>query len=53
YKVEMESERYNEVAERILEGSGKKEKPETRSYASSSNNLPSDLKELTKVFEKI
>ncbi|CAB4411595.1 unnamed protein product [Rhizophagus irregularis] len=30
----------------------KKEEPETRSYASSSNNLPSDPEELTKVFEK-
>ena len=30
----------------------KKEESETRSYASSSNNLPSDPEELTKVFEK-
>ncbi|CAB5363162.1 unnamed protein product [Rhizophagus irregularis] len=55
YKVEMESERHNE---RIPEGSSKKEESETRSgpkgtsYASSSNNLPSDPEELTKVFEK-
>ncbi|CAB4386671.1 unnamed protein product [Rhizophagus irregularis] len=51
----MESERHNE---RIPEGSSKKEESETRSgpkgtsYASSSNNLPSDPEELTKVFEK-
>ncbi|PKK59343.1 hypothetical protein RhiirC2_821158 [Rhizophagus irregularis] len=49
YKVEMESERQ---AERVPEGSSKKEESETRSYASSSNNLPSDPEELTKVFEK-
>ncbi|CAB4407764.1 unnamed protein product [Rhizophagus irregularis] len=30
----------------------KKEEPETRSYASSSINLPSDPEELTKVFKK-
>ncbi|CAB4392915.1 unnamed protein product [Rhizophagus irregularis] len=47
--VEMESERQ---AERVPEGSSKKEESETRSYASSSNNLPSDPEELTKVFEK-
>ncbi|CAB5386073.1 unnamed protein product [Rhizophagus irregularis] len=49
YKVEMESERQ---AERVPEGSSKKEESETRSYASSSNNLPSDPEELTKVFEE-
>ncbi|CAG8747456.1 18603_t:CDS:2 [Rhizophagus irregularis] len=51
----MESKRQ---AERVPEGSSKKEESETRSspkgasYASSSNNLPSDQEELTKVFEK-
>ena len=35
----MESERHNGVAERVPEGSSKKEESET-SYASSSNSLP-------------
>ena len=45
----MEDERQ---AERVPEGSSKKEEPEIRSYASSSNNLPSELEEVIKSFEK-
>ena len=47
----MESKRQ---AERVPEGSNKKEESETSrlGYASSSNNLPSELGEAIKAFEK-